>query len=88
MTRALLAVARALLAIARAITRGSMERMCCSEHAIVVEHKGRLWWRLHEWNANRWAPLGTPGESPEPVSYGSTTDQPKPARPARVRGKR
>ncbi len=61
MTRALLALAHALLELARAIRSAGRERMCCSEHALVVERKGSFWFRRHTWNADQWAPIEPPG---------------------------
>jgi hypothetical protein len=87
MVAAILAVARALIAIARAISRTSGERMCCSEHTIVVEHRGRLWWRRHEWLADRWAPLGTPGAAASRRGSSTKTDRNKGRRASRPRAR-
>ena len=84
MTRALLAVARALLAIARAVS--GTPYLALSEHGLVVLHEGRLYFRRHEWLADRWAPIAWPSESLDATarrSVGVTTDRNK-ARRART----
>lgn len=57
---ALVTSAKVLAAAIRELAHRG-DHMCCSEHTIVVERNGEMFWRRHEWNADDWAPLGTPG---------------------------
>jgi hypothetical protein len=58
-----------------------VRHMCCSEHGVFVEMTdGSMWWRRHEWLADRWAPVGRPG-----LGHGVTSGETKPRTPRRRR---
>lgn len=77
------AVALALLAIARAIgrlgARGPVTHLCCmNERTLVAVIWGRLYWKdlKADWLANRWVPLGLPGDEAPPVSVSNPSVKP------------
>jgi hypothetical protein len=86
--RAASALGGAIISAARILAaRPRRDPMCCSEHTIVVERHGQLFWRRHEWLANQWAPLSDPatsnlGATPETKrrGFGGKTAKVKPAR--------